>query len=157
VLATVQATLEQSGLPAHLLELEITEGMLMADPQGTAEVLHGLRHLGVRLAIDDFGTGYSSLAYLKTFPLDRLKIDRAFVLGLPDDESDCAIARAVIALGLNLDMEILAEGVETQEQNDFLAEAGCQIIQGYLYSKPVSAKTLLEQIKTGVLKLDPPE
>jgi diguanylate cyclase (GGDEF)-like protein/PAS domain S-box-containing protein len=153
VLATVQTTLTETGLPPHLLELEITEGMLMADPQGTATVLHGLRKMGIRLAIDDFGTGYSSLAYLKTFPLDRLKIDRAFVLGLPDDVSDCAIARAVIALGHNLNMEILAEGVETQQQNDFLREAGCQVIQGYFYSKPISASTLLEQIKSAKLKL----
>ena len=153
VLATVQTTLTDTGLPAHLLELEITEGMLMADPQGTAAVLHGLRALGVRLAIDDFGTGYSSLAYLKTFPLDRLKIDRAFVLGLPDDVSDCAIARAVIALGLNLNMEILAEGVENQAQNDFLSEAGCHVIQGYFYSKPLPAATLLVNIHSGVLKL----
>lgn len=154
VMATVQAVLSESGLPSHLLELEITEGMLMADPQGTSLVLNGLRKLGVRLAIDDFGTGYSSLAYLKTFPLDRLKIDRAFVLGLPDDVSDCAIARAVIALGLNLDMEILAEGVETQSQNDFLSQAGCHVIQGYFYSRPLPADTLLSQIRSGQLRLD---
>ena len=154
VLATVQTTLDECGLPAHLLELEITEGMLMTDPQGTAAVLYGLRQLGVRLAIDDFGTGYSSLAYLKTFPLDRLKIDRAFVVGLPDDVSDCAIARAVIALGSNLNMEILAEGVETQAQSDFLTEAGCHILQGYLYSKPIPADTLLAQVKNGMLKID---
>jgi diguanylate cyclase (GGDEF)-like protein/PAS domain S-box-containing protein len=153
VLATVQATLTETGLPAHLLELEITEGMLMADPQGTATVLHGLRTMGIRLAIDDFGTGYSSLAYLKTFPLDRLKIDRAFVMGLPDDISDCAIAHAVIALGRNLNMEILAEGVESQAQNDFLADAGCHVIQGYFYSKPIPAHALLAQIESGQLKL----
>ena len=125
----------------------------MADPQGTATVLHGLRTMGIRLAIDDFGTGYSSLAYLKTFPLDRLKIDRAFVMGLPDDISDCAIAHAVIALGRNLNMEILAEGVESQAQNDFLAEAGCHVIQGYFYSKPIPAHALLAQIESGQLKL----
>lgn len=153
VFATVQATLTETGLPAHLLELEITEGMLMADPQGTAAVLRGLRKMGIRLAIDDFGTGYSSLAYLKTFPLDRLKIDRAFVMGLPDDINDCAIARAVIALGHNLNMEILAEGVESQAQNDFLSEAGCHVIQGYFYSKPIPADALLTQVKSGQLKL----
>lgn len=153
VMATVQTILRESGLPGHLLELEITEGILMTDPQGTSELLNGLRKLGVRMAIDDFGTGYSSLAYLKTFPLDRLKIDRAFVLGLPDDLSDCAIARAVIALGLNLDMEILAEGVETQPQRDFLSQAGCHVIQGYFYSKPLTAETLLSQIRSGQLRL----
>jgi EAL domain-containing protein (putative c-di-GMP-specific phosphodiesterase class I) len=153
VLTTVQAALTETGLPAHLLELEITEGMLMTDPQGTAAVLHDLRSMGIRLAIDDFGTGYSSLAYLKSFPLDRLKIDRAFVLGLPDDVSDCAIARAVIALGHNLNMEILAEGVETQAQNDFLANAGCHVIQGYYYSKPLTADTLLAHVRSGQLKL----
>ncbi len=153
VFATVQATLTETGLPAHLLELEITEGMLMVDPQGTAAVLRGLRKMGIRLAIDDFGTGYSSLAYLKTFPLDRLKIDRAFVMGLPEDINDCAIARAVIALGHNLNMEILAEGVESQAQNNFLSEAGCHVIQGYFYSKPIPADALLAQVKSGQLKL----
>lgn len=153
ILASVQTTLTDTGLPAHLLELEITESMLMADPQGTAAALQGLRALGVRLAIDDFGTGYSSLAYLKTFPLDRLKIDRAFVLGLPEDKSDCAIARAVIALGRNLNMEILAEGVENLAQNDFLSEAGCHVIQGYFYCKPLPAATLLAHIQSGELNL----
>ena len=119
----------------------------MADPKGTAAVLHGMRRLGVRLAIDDFGTGYSSLAYLKTFPLDRLKIDRAFVLGLPDDVSDCAIARAVIALGSNLNMEILAEGVETQAQLDFLKEKGCDAYQGYIKSKPLPADEFLKLLR----------
>ena len=154
VLATVQMTLDQSGLPARLLELEITEGMLMSDPEGTAKVLLGLRHMGVHLAIDDFGTGYSSLAYLKTFPLDRLKIDRAFVRDLPDDASDRAITHTVIALGVNLNMEVLAEGVETQAQSDFLKEAGCQVFQGYLYSKPITSDALLALIHSGQLQLD---
>lgn len=154
LLASVQTVLDETGLPARLLELEITEGLLIVDPVGAADVLRGLRVMGVRTALDDFGTGYSSLAYLKTFPLDRLKIDRAFVRDLPDDESDKAISRAVVALGRNLSMEVLAEGVETPEQRDFLTTAGCQIFQGYLFGRPMPAQDLIERIRAGTLHLE---
>ncbi len=153
LLAAVQAVLDETGLPSRLLELEITEGLLVVDPVGAAAVLGGLRAMGVRTALDDFGTGYSSLAYLKTFPIDRLKIDRAFVRDLPDDQSDRAISRAVVALGLNLDIEVLAEGVETEAQRDFLAAEGCQVFQGFLYGQPMPAETLLENIRCGALRL----
>jgi diguanylate cyclase (GGDEF)-like protein len=153
LLVAVQTVLDETRLASHLLELEITEGLLMADPAGAADVLRGLRAMGVRTALDDFGTGYSSLAYLKIFPLDRLKIDRAFVSDLPEDESDKAIARAVVALGLNLNMEVLAEGVETEAQRKFLAAAGCQVFQGYLHGRPMPAEDLLERIRCGVLRL----
>jgi diguanylate cyclase (GGDEF)-like protein/PAS domain S-box-containing protein len=135
--ATVQHALDASGLPAGALELEITEGLLMSDPAGAARILKGLRELGVKIALDDFGTGYSSLAYLKNFPLDRLKLDRAFVKDLPDNDSDRAISHAVIALGHNLGLEVLAEGVETASQRDFLAAAGCDCFQGYLFARPL--------------------
>lgn len=153
LIATVRSALDETRLPSHLLELEITEGLLIVDPIGAAEVLRALRAMGVRIAIDDFGTGYSSLAYLKTFPIDRLKMDRTFVRDLPANKSDQAISRAIVALALNLDLEVLAEGVETPEQRDFLASAGCQIIQGYLHGKPMPADALGEQIRSGALRL----
>lgn len=153
LLATVQAVLDETGLPSHLLELEITEGLLITDPVGVATVLAGLRAMGIRTVLDDFGTGYSSLSYLKTFPLDRLKIDRAFVRDLPDDKSDQAIVRAVVAMGYSLNMEVLAEGVETLEQGNFLAAAGCQLFQGNYYDRPMSADDLMERIRCGALNL----
>jgi diguanylate cyclase (GGDEF)-like protein/PAS domain S-box-containing protein len=149
LLATIQQALDDAQLPHHMLEMEITEGSLISDPTEAVDVLRGLRAMGVRTAIDDFGTGYSSLAYLKTFPLDRLKIDRAFVKDLPADQSDCAITRAVVALGRNLNMEVLAEGVETVEQQAFLAEAGCHVLQGYLHGKPMTADDITRNIRSG--------
>ena len=149
LLASVQMALDESGLPSRLLELEITEGLLMTDPIGAIDIMRGLQCLGVTTALDDFGTGYSSLAYLKTFPLNRLKIDQAFVRDLPDNASDRAIANTVITLGLNLQMEVLAEGVETEAQRDFLAASGCQVFQGYFYAKPMSAAELDERIRQG--------
>lgn len=151
LLASVQIVLDETGLPSRLLELEITEGLLMVDPIGAIEIMRGLNFLGVKTALDDFGTGYSSLAYLKAFPLNRLKIDRAFVRDLPDSQSDCAISNTVIALGLNLNMEVLAEGVETEAQRDFLADSGCQVFQGYLFGKPMSADELTQRLHSGEL------
>jgi EAL domain-containing protein (putative c-di-GMP-specific phosphodiesterase class I) len=132
-----------------LLELEITEGLLMSDPAGAIDIMRGLQCLGVTTALDDFGTGYSSLAYLKTFPLNRLKIDQAFVRDLPDNESDRAIANTVITLGLNLGMEVLAEGVETEAQRDFLRDSGCHVFQGYFYAKPMPGDELSAAIRQG--------
>lgn len=153
LMTSVQLALDDSGLPARLLELEITEGLLMADPAGAAVIMDGLRYIGLKIALDDFGTGYSSLAYLKNFPLDRLKLDRAFVKDLPDNESDKAIARAVIALGHNLGLQTLAEGVETPAQADFLAAAGCEVFQGYLYGKPMPAEELEAKIRAGEFRV----
>ncbi|PKO94754.1 MAG: hypothetical protein CVU16_01465 [Betaproteobacteria bacterium HGW-Betaproteobacteria-10] len=149
LLASVQLVLDETGLPSRLLELEITEGLLMADPIGAIEIMRGLHCLGIKTALDDFGTGYSSLAYLKTFPLNRLKIDRAFVRDLPDNQSDCAISNTIIALGLNLQMEVLAEGVETEAQRDFLAASGCQVFQGYLFGKPMPGEELTRRLHSG--------
>jgi len=139
IVATVSAVLAQTGFPAARLELEITESVLMTRQDEALERLTRLRALGVRLAIDDFGTGYSSLAYLKRFPLDVLKIDKSFVDGLPHDQYDAGISRAVVAIGHSLGFKVLAEGVEKPEQLEFLCALGCNMYQGYLASRPVPA------------------
>ncbi len=149
LLVSVQAVLDETGLPNHLLELEITEGLLMSDPQGATDIMRGLSCLGIKTALDDFGTGYSSLAYLKSFPITKLKIDRAFVRDLPDNQSDCAIANTIIALGLNLNMEVLAEGVETAAQRDFLTASGCHAFQGFLLARPMPADELTQALRSG--------
>lgn len=136
----VEQALAESGLPPHLLELEITEGTAMQDLQHTLKLLNHFKHLGVRLAIDDFGTGYSSLAYLKRFPLDVLKIDQSFVRNITTDADDRAIANAVIQLAHSLGMSVIAEGVEQLSQHALLAEMGCDECQGYLFAKPMAAQ-----------------
>jgi diguanylate cyclase (GGDEF)-like protein len=138
----VAAALAESGLEARYLELELTESLIMQDVQQAVETMHRLEKLGVHLAIDDFGTGYSSLSSLKRFPVGRLKIDRSFVQDLPDDGDDAAIARAVISLAHTLQLRVIAEGVETREQVDFLRDAGCDEIQGYYLSRPIDARAL---------------
>ncbi|MNT53563.1 Phytochrome-like protein cph2 [compost metagenome] len=112
----------------------------MSQAEEALAILHQLKHLGVQLAIDDFGTGYSSLSYLKRLPLDILKIDQSFIRGLPDDPHDAAIARAIIALGRSMQLTIIAEGVESQAQQQFLAAEGCEQIQGYIVSLPLPAE-----------------
>ena len=133
----VNETLERHAFPGENLELEITEGMLMHNSEAVIQMLEDFHQAGVRLALDDFGTGYSSLAYLKKFPIDNLKIDRSFVSGIPHDGDDSAIAKAIISMAKNLRLLVIAEGVETEEQLDFLRAAGCDEIQGYLFSPPV--------------------
>jgi EAL domain-containing protein (putative c-di-GMP-specific phosphodiesterase class I) len=135
----ISTALESSGLAPELLELELTESVVAQNVERAATVLEQIRDLGVRLAIDDFGTGYSSLAQLKRFPIDTLKIDRSFVAGLPHDGEDAAIALAVIALGRSLDLLVVAEGVETREQHAFLRDHACNEMQGFLFSRPLSA------------------
>jgi diguanylate cyclase (GGDEF)-like protein/PAS domain S-box-containing protein len=130
-----------------LLELEITEGMVMQDPERAVTVLRALRSIGVRVAIDDFGTGHSSLAYLKRFPVDNLKIDRSFIADIPGDRGDAAITQAIIAMAHSLELKVIAEGVETQAQFDFLAAQDCDEYQGYFFSKPLpveEARALVE-------------
>ncbi len=122
---------------AEWVELEVTESQIMANPEEAIKTLQEISAMGVKLAIDDFGTGYSSLSYLKRLPIDKLKIDQSFIRDLPDDEEDAAIAKAVIALAKSLNMRVIAEGVETQEQKEFLVKNGCKNIQGYLYAKPM--------------------
>jgi len=133
----IQAALERSGLPPACLEIEITESTVMRDTGEAASVLRSLKALGVALSIDDFGTGYSSLSYLKRFPIDVLKIDRSFVSDVTADPNDAAITRAIIALAHTLNLEAVAEGVETAEQVAFLRDNGCDEIQGYFFSPPV--------------------
>jgi EAL domain-containing protein (putative c-di-GMP-specific phosphodiesterase class I) len=130
----VAGVLREAGLAPEWLELELTESILLQDAQDAMLRLQALAQLGVKLAIDDFGTGYSSLAYLKRFPIGRLKIDRSFISGLPNDESDAGIVRAIISMGRALRLEIIAEGVETVAQRDFLQDAGCDLYQGFLFS-----------------------
>ncbi|NCB57419.1 MAG: EAL domain-containing protein [Gammaproteobacteria bacterium] len=139
ILESVFNALKQTGYPASLLELELTESALMTHENEAVEILSALRKYGIRLAIDDFGTGYSSLAYLKRFPLDVLKIDKSFVDDIPHKKDDMEIAAAIVAMAHTLRLKVLAEGVETEEQLTFLKEQGCDCYQGYLMSPPVPA------------------
>jgi len=148
--STVEQVLIATGLPAKLLELEITESTLMEHAQDTLAVLDRLRSLGVRLTIDDFGTGYSSLSYLKRFPVDIIKIDRSFVRDIPGDADDAAIVTGIIALAHSLRLEVVAEGVETREQLDFLRTQSCDILQGFYLSKPIPAQQLEDEILSQV-------
>jgi EAL domain-containing protein (putative c-di-GMP-specific phosphodiesterase class I) len=132
------AALIRHSLEAGLLELEITESLLMDNPERISRQLLELDAMGFGIAIDDFGTGYSSLSYLKTLPVDVLKIDRSFVHDL-DNADDKVITQAIIALAKSLDLEVVAEGAETREQVNMLRSLGCDVIQGYIYSRPLPA------------------
>jgi diguanylate cyclase (GGDEF)-like protein/PAS domain S-box-containing protein len=135
----IATILRETGLPPACLELELTESILMREVSEAMQILDGLKNLGLSIAVDDFGTGYSSLNYLKQFPIDVLKIDRTFVDGLPSGEQDAQIARAIIAMAHSLNLAVIAEGVETHEQLDFLREHGCDEVQGYLFGRPMPA------------------
>jgi len=140
----IDEVLVETGLEPERLELEITEGVMITDFDRTMLVLHRIKALGVRIALDDFGTGYSSLSYLHMFPLSTLKIDRSFVANLGVASEAAAITRAVIALGHALDIEVVAEGVETREQLDFLIDEGCNYAQGYMLGRPLPAEDYAE-------------
>ncbi|MNJ25520.1 Cyclic di-GMP phosphodiesterase Gmr [compost metagenome] len=142
LVSLVRQVLEESGLAPHLLELELTESQLLDSVEHIIATFRQLHELGVKLAIDDFGTGYSSLSYLKRFPVDYVKIDQAFIRGLSEGSEDAAITRAIIAMAQSLDLQVVAEGVETHEQLDFLRKQGCNEVQGYLISRPVPAQEL---------------
>jgi EAL domain-containing protein (putative c-di-GMP-specific phosphodiesterase class I) len=137
----VKQTLKEANLPAECLELELTESMVMTEPENVILILGQLQALGIELSIDDFGTGYSSLSYLKRFPVTSLKIDQSFVRELDQQHSDhqnaAAITKAIISIGHSLDMKVIAEGVETEEQMSFLVKNGCDAMQGYLFSQPL--------------------
>ncbi len=135
----VRRTLERFGVPPHCLELELTEHAVIQSPEDAGQKLRGLKALGVRVTMDDFGTGYSSLSYLKRLPVDQIKVDKSFISDLPDDESGAALTRAIIAMAHGLDLEVVAEGVETRQQLAFLERLDCDMVQGFLMGRPVSA------------------
>lgn len=143
----VTSALQETGLPASCLELEITESMLVENPEAMGVMLRRIADLGVRISIDDFGTGYSSLTYLKRLPIDVLKIDRSFVKDIGHDKQDEAIARTIIGMAHSLDLHVIAEGVETAEQLDFLKAHACDAFQGYLFSRPLPAAAIVELLR----------
>ncbi|MGO4004607.1 sensor domain-containing protein [Pseudomonas fluorescens] len=143
--------LRDIGLPPACLELELTESILMREVSEAMQILAGLKNLGLSIAVDDFGTGYSSLNYLKQFPIDVLKIDRTFVDGLPSGEQDAQIARAIIAMAHSLNLAVIAEGVETHEQLEFLREHDCDEVQGYLFGRPMPAARFEAQFSNDAL------
>jgi len=132
----VHAILLETGLPASRLALEITEGVLIGDSTRALAILRRVKALGVNMAMDDFGTGYSSLSYLQSFPFDKIKIDQAFISNLENNEQSAAIVRAVIGLGRGLHLPVVAEGVETKEQLEFLSREACDEVQGFLIGRP---------------------
>jgi diguanylate cyclase (GGDEF)-like protein len=138
LLEDIKAALVDSGMAPNLLELEITESMVMTNPTRLIALLTDIKKLGVRLAIDDFGTGYSSLAQIQHFPIDTLKVDRSFIRNLAQDSDDQAITEAIIAMGKTLSLTVVAEGVETQEQEDYLRDHVCDEMQGFYFSKPIA-------------------
>ena len=141
--------LETTGLPPGLLELELTESVSMADPARSMVVMDKLKSLGVTLSIDDFGTGYSSFSYLRRLPIDKLKIDKSFVLDIAHNGDSRAIVQAIAAMAHRLNLQVIAEGVETQAQADALREAGCDQGQGFLYARPLDAAAAARFIADG--------
>ncbi len=135
----MRKVIADSGVDPTLLKLEVTESTIIGDPAHAAEILTGLRDLGIRLCMDDFGTGYSNLSYLQTLPFDFLKVDRAFVSSMIDRFESRTILRTMLALAQQLALEVVAEGVETDEQADELSRLGCGFLQGYLYGRPMPA------------------
>jgi EAL domain-containing protein (putative c-di-GMP-specific phosphodiesterase class I) len=142
LLGDLDDVLRETGMPARLLQLEITESMVMQNVERAIKLLDAIQSRGVRLAIDDFGTGYSSMSLLKQFPIDTIKIDKSFVRDLAENEEDRAIATAIIAMGKALGLTVVAEGVETSEQDAFLRRRECDELQGYLFSRPVPANEI---------------
>lgn len=145
----VHCVLEQTGLPPESLDLEITETVLMQDAHATIAMLQALKNMGVSISVDDFGTGYSSLAYLQRFPIDTLKIDKSFMSSVTEDEHNAAIVRTVIALAKSLNLESIAEGVESSDQVEYLRAAGCDRLQGYYLSRPLEPVRLKAFIDSG--------
>ena len=146
---TVATVLEETGLSPDLLTFEITESLIVEDAEEAITYLHAIREMDVGLSIDDFGTGYSSLSYLKRLPVDSVKIDRSFVHDVTVDPEDASLAETIIALAHNLGLKVIAEGVETKEQLDFLKSRGCDLYQGYYFAKPMSAKEFQKRMRTG--------
>jgi len=144
----INRALQQNNLAPRYLKIEITESLLMDDSQETINTLQTIRDLGVAIHMDDFGTGYSSLSYLKRFPIDVLKIDRSFIGGALDDPSDASLVEAVVMIGHSLNLQLVGEGIETQQHFNYLKQLGCDYGQGYHMSKPITAEAFLAQLKT---------
>jgi len=147
-------TLQKTGLPSDLLELEITESALMNDMEETRDTLLQLRRLGVQIAIDDFGTGYSSLSYLQNFPLDRIKIDQSFVRDLTENSETAEITLAIISMAHGLKLKVIAEGVETDDQRHFLKSQTCEELQGFYFSRPLPAKDIEQLLSSPILGVE---
>lgn len=141
-LDSLRQVLNETGIAPSCLELELTESAVMADPEQCVNIFKNVQQIGCRISVDDFGTGYSSLSYLSSLPLDALKIDQSFVNDIIQDGTNQAIVKAIIGLSHNLGLEVVAEGVETDAQHQFLKDNGCDVMQGYLFSRPVPAKEL---------------
>ena len=148
---TIRSAIEDTGLPADALELEVTEGLMMENLVAAEDILRELKGMGVTLAVDDFGTGYSSLAYLKHLPLNCLKIDRSFVRDLPQDADSAAIARSILAMAHHLGLSVVAEGVETREQYEFLVQEGCDAVQGFLFARPLPPDDVERLLRKGIV------
>jgi EAL domain-containing protein (putative c-di-GMP-specific phosphodiesterase class I) len=142
----VKTCIEIAGCDPRLLEIEVTEGMVMHDPEKVVRLLHELKSLGIEISLDDFGTGHSSLAWLRKFPIDTIKIDRSFVSFLTTDQDDQAICKAVLALAFSLDLKTVAEGVETLDQANLLESLGCNTLQGFYFFKPMPNEQLLPYV-----------
>ena len=152
-LAEVRSIFRESGIDPKRIEFELTESMVMGDTESAIKIMSDLRDLGCRISIDDFGTGYSSLSYLKRFPITALKIDRSFVVDLPYDKNDLEICTAIIAMAHKLGLAVIAEGVETKVQSDFLLEQGCEYLQGYLYAKPQDINAIIQQGRSNSIRV----
>ena len=146
-LSVMDDAIKLSGIQGKQLLLEITEGILMSDPEHAEGLLNAIAKRGVRIAIDDFGTGYSSLAYLKRFPIDIIKIDRAFIKDLPESIKDVAICNVILSLARHLNLSTVAEGVENEEQLQFLADQGCTLIQGFHTGRPLLPDAVIELLQ----------
>jgi len=156
LLQDIDEALAASGMSAVLLQLEVTESMVMRNVSRAVKVLDAIQRRGIRLAIDDFGTGYSSMSLMKQFPIDTIKIDRSFVRDLPDDSEDRAIAQAIISMGKALGLTVVAEGVETAEQEIFLRDHACDEMQGFLFSKPLPPWQVADLLRPASLVVSPP-
>ncbi|MGZ5203263.1 MAG: putative bifunctional diguanylate cyclase/phosphodiesterase, partial [Telluria sp.] len=158
LIAGIESVLADTRLAPDCFELELTESLFMSEVTPAVDLLHRMKALGVNLSIDDFGTGYSSLSYLSRFPIDVLKIDRSFVADITDDANDAAIVTSIIALAHNLKLSVIAEGVETAEQLDYLRSQGCDEMQGYFFSRPLPApefeQLLRDRRSLPVMQLD---
>jgi EAL domain-containing protein (putative c-di-GMP-specific phosphodiesterase class I) len=147
--AKVQAAVQRHAIKPELLKLELTESLLLENIEDTVATMNALNKIGVQFSLDDFGTGYSSLQYLKRLPFDQLKIDQSFVRDVTTDSSDKAIVRTIIAISQSLNLDVIAEGVETEEQRQILLDNGCNHFQGYLFSKPVPIEQFMTLLNPG--------